>query len=159
MRQCRRQNRYDQRRVRRGGFTLVECLIASVVLAFITMAVAYGLNSTRQNAKFIEERRAQVGVCNALVAQLAAMRYDGPDKPLASDSLDALNGYSDLVTGDGAVASGNPELDGSVYERRVKVETMQSFAGSGGKAGVVTVTVTGPSGELLVRRRVVPVTP
>lgn len=141
----------------RGGFTLIECLIASIVLVFITTAVTYTLSASRQNARYIEEQRNQIILCYGLVARMAALRYDGPDKALVADSLDAKDGYAETLTSAGTAPTGNPDVDGPLYDVAVTVRTTAAYRGDGGKAGVLTVQVIGPSGWVLTWRRVVPV--
>lgn len=144
-------------RARSRGFTLIECLIAAIVLVFITTAVVYTLSASRQNAKYIEEQRTQIALGDALVARLAAMRHDGPDGPPASDSLDAMDGYSEVVTAAQESPTGDPAVDGPVYKRIVTVRTLDEVSGNGAKAAMVTVAVTGPSNQAYLQRRVVPV--
>lgn len=157
MRQGGRPGSTSAARSRTRGFTLIECLIASIVLVFITTAVVYTLSASRQNAKYIEEQRNQIALGDALVARMAAMRYDGPDKAVAADSLDAKDGYSDTLTRQGKAPTGDPDVDGPLYDVTVAVKTTNAYRGDGAKAGVLTVHVTGPSGWVMTRRRVVPV--
>ena len=140
---------------RQNGFTLIECLIASIVLAFITTAVAYTLSAARQNARFVQEQRIQANLAQSLAATIAARPYTDPHLPPVNNSLATMHGFTDHVNS--AAQTPGAGSDDPLFTRRVTVESLSDIAATGARAAVVSVHVTGPSNTTLVHRRIVPI--
>ena len=134
-----------------NGFTLIECLLASVILAFSVTAGVYAVSAARQQEVFITEQEVALVLSNNLMQQVVATGYDGVDPAASADSFD---GYGDAVTSEGDAAAPSA----TTYGRSVSVQTQAAAGlGLGGDLRVVTVTVTTPSGQTWQRRRLLAV--
>jgi prepilin-type N-terminal cleavage/methylation domain-containing protein len=93
------------RRNRRGGFTLAECLIASVVLAIAVIAVSGSIVASQsQNTAQVEDTMA-LNLARQLMEEIAAVPLSTADSSswpsltdrTQYDRVNDFNGYSDIV--------------------------------------------------------------
>jgi type IV pilus modification protein PilV len=95
---------------RRGGMTLIEVMIASVLLAFGLLAMLA--------LQYQAMRGSQVGRHYTVASQLARDRMEELQR----------RPWADLVVGGGWVADADPELDSGVLNESGAVTVEQSFA-------------------------------
>jgi Tfp pilus assembly protein PilV len=145
------------------GFTLVEALIASVILALATVAVLGPVLASQQQAQAIDSGSETLVLAQQLMEEITAKPFADPtdgntvmgagadetDRSLF-DNADDYHGYSDtsktLVAMSGASVG---DAAGDVYTRTVKVEYRSSPSGGvvlSGDFALITVTVTPPDG-------------
>jgi type II secretory pathway pseudopilin PulG len=148
---------------RRGGFTLLEGLVASVILVMLVIGVAAALSASYQQSQSVNTSSAAVTLARQLVDEIAAKPFV-PTDALGTGgtrstftNVSAYNAYSD---GTGAV-NPLPLLEGGTLD----VTGSQSYSRSasvtvGAKPsidtaspttdfGIVTVTVTAPDGQIV----------
>lgn len=141
----------------RRALTLVECLVASLLLALGASAVMIAVSASLQLQKFSGEERTATELGRQLLEELTALAYIDPEDPdyetLAPSGAQGMNGYTDSVDSTGQAAAG----EGS-YSRSLQVTTAQD-AGIAGVTGVgaATVEVTSPSGQVVRLRQILPV--
>lgn len=159
----------------RNGLTLIECMMATVVLAFATLAATTALSASYQQQAFAQEEAEATILAEQLMSQVVSMRYEreptasGPQpdwesrfgaptvavnpqgkiRGKALGQAKNLNNYTDAVVG----TSGT-------YQRRIAVDPASTTPGYNGLAesiGVATVEVIAPSGEsVMIRRLLLP---
>lgn len=146
----------DRSRRRRAGLTLLECLIASVLLALGASAVMVAMSAGLQHQRYAREQRIATELAEQLLEQISARTYVHPDSPAYSDmeptSAQAMDEYSDSVDATGATASGSDAyvramVIGSAWDAGVSTMT---------GVGVATVDVSTPSGRTVRLRRILP---
>jgi prepilin-type N-terminal cleavage/methylation domain-containing protein len=149
-------------RSRRSGFTLLEGLTASVILAILVLGVFGSLSAAYQQSEAV--RASATGIL--LARQLADEIVSRPFNPtntlgaggLASRSLftdvSNYNGYSDASTSMPLLAGGSLDVTGSdAYTRNVSVSvgaapSIDSVSPTSDFA-IVTVSVTCPNGQIV----------
>ena len=165
----------NQMRLRGRGFTLAEALIASVVLAVAVVGIMGPLSATYQQSRNQDESRIAVSLGRQLLEEIVSKPFVDPSDfsttlgpeadesgRSAFDNVDDYNGYHDST--DSSATDFIKRLDGSslpwtgnqIYRRSVAVEYRTTPSGSATASGnfvMVTVTVTGPSGQTYVARR------
>ena len=148
------------RRPRRSGFTLIESLIATVVLAIAVVGIAGAVGASFKQTSALDNDSAAISVARALVEEVASKPYAAS---VASSKASAGNfdrstytsvadyhGYHDTSP---FTTLGGQTLDvGSGYSRSVTYTVPASVTvGSTTTAlndfGRITVTVTSPSGR------------
>ncbi len=136
--------------------TLIECLVASLVLALAASSVLVAMASALQQQRYAEELRVANTLAQQLLEQVSARTFVSPSDPdfaaLAADSAMAMDGYSDTVD-----SMGDTATDTTSYLRILNV----SVAADAGMvqingAGLATVTVTTPSGGTVLLQRILP---
>jgi Tfp pilus assembly protein PilV len=150
---------------RRGGFTLMEGLIASVVLAILVLGVCSTLGTSYQQAVIVKNNAAGIMLGRQLADEITS-------KPLADPSSGSTtlgpgtgmttrgtfthvtnySGYSDTSTSMPLLAGGTLDVTGSdLYSRSVNVvvgaKPSIDTASPTTDFAIVTVTVTGPDGQ------------
>ena len=136
------------------ALTLVECLIASFLLALGASAVMVAISSSFQHSKFSSEERAATEVGRQLLEQVAALPYIDPQDPdfeaLAPSGAQGMSGYADTVDSSGAPATGE-----GTYARSLQVApAADAGVAAVPGAGMATVTVTSPSGQFMRLRQI-----
>jgi Tfp pilus assembly major pilin PilA len=152
----------------RGGYTLAEGMIASVVLAAAVVGIAGTLCASYQQTAVRGNTTTALALAQQLMEEIAARPFDlpegQPNKPgwaggetdrRQYDTVDDYNGYTDLS---GSVQTIDGTLvdlgDGAAYTRTVSVQAGYQPAGLTGPASdflLVTVTVAMPrSNELKI---------
>ena len=116
-------------RSRRDGLSLVECLLASVVLAVAATATLTAIGSSYQQRVFADERQAALRLAGTLMEQAISRPYDAAPPPTGTPAtggggllgglvggvgktLDAVTGSSIELTLVDRLASGLSALDG-----------------------------------------------
>jgi|SRR5687768_7087210 len=141
---------------KRRGLTLLECLIASALLALGSSAVMVAISSAIQQQQYAGERQAATELAMQLLEQVSARPYLDADNPsyesLEATSAQALNGYSDTVDLEGEAVTG-----AAAFSRSLTV-TSASAAGVAGVTGVgiATAQVTTPTGQTIRLSRLLP---
>lgn len=150
-------------RSRRRGFTLIEALIASTVLAAVVVAVGASLSASVRQSAVLEQETTGLMLARQLMEEIAARPFLDPDTGTASsreasralyDNVGDYAGYQDTISaaqpattiqGKAAAVTG-----GKPYARSVAVQfraTATGTATSSGNFALVTVTVTMPDGR------------
>lgn len=135
---------------RRRGLTLVECLIATVVLAFTAAAAATALSASYQQQKAADERAEASLLGERLIAEIAVKPY-APAEPLSSPEPSGGGGLlGGLIGGvlDRVVIAGIALLGIEVDDAEADVRNATNANTLHGMADVVT----GPSGKQYARR-------
>ncbi|HEY8667517.1 MAG TPA: prepilin-type N-terminal cleavage/methylation domain-containing protein [Tepidisphaeraceae bacterium] len=150
---------------RRGGFTLVESLIASVVLAIAVIGVAGVMGTSFKHVEALDQGMTAVSLAKQLMEEIAAKPFLDPvlkTAPLGHEAAETTrasynnigdyDGYADESSGLQTPAGTNVSLGtGQSFTRRVTVEyraTPGGAAASSGDFARVTVTVTCPDGQV-----------
>ena len=150
--------RFDRKHVLRSrrGLTLLECLVASTLLALGSSAVMVAISSGIQQQQYAGEQRVATELAVQLLEQVCARSYLDDDNPsyasLEASSAQGLNGYADTVDSKGEAATG-----AAAFSRSLTV-TGASAAGISGVTGVgvATAQVTTPAGETVRLSRLLP---
>lgn len=79
--------------LRRRGYTLVECMVASAILATGAAAICGSVSASYQNDKFATTQTALLDAADVLLEQAVAL-------PVADGTLADTDGYSETVTDD-----------------------------------------------------------
>jgi hypothetical protein len=151
----------------RSAFTLAEALIASVVLAISVVGIAAAMDCSSQQALATDQAALTTALGKQLLEEIAAKPFPIPgvttnpgwlagnhDRSAYDDAAD-YNGYTDstpITTLSGAII--NP---GGNYTRSVTfVQRINpSDTPGNGDFGLITVSVTGPSGATTLFSRIV----
>src|SRR5688572_2693231 len=140
----------------RRGLTLLECLVASLLLALGASAVMMAASAAMQQQRYAQEQGTAMQLAQQLLEQVSSRIYLHQDNPdyaaLEAESAQAMDGYSDEVDEKGDVATGE-----MAYSRAITVDSasdagMTSIPG----VGVATAVVTTPSGQKIRMSRVLP---
>lgn len=147
---------------RRRGFTLLEGLIASVILAILVLGVAGSLSAAYQQSHVVSTNATAVLLARQLADEIVSKPFSPTDTlgsgGLASRSLftdvSNYNNYSDTSTSIPLLAGGSVDVTGSeAYNRSVSVTVgAQPSIDSVSPAtdfAIVTVTVTCPNGQIV----------
>lgn len=136
---------------RSHGYTLMECLMASVILAVAVAAVAQSLTAGQMETKTAQERIRSMALGSAMMEEILA--YPGPSPTGSNRSAFTIPlDYHNYTEAAGTLRDAAGELYPIEYQkfsRKVSVVpgtfTVSGFASS--VSGVtVTVTVTDPHG-------------
>ena len=143
------------RRVRDDGFTLVECLIASIIVAVAAVSASMAFSSGhRQSAYAVHARRAARPASEMMEYILSLPYYDpqgasnvGPDSGEAQfsdyDNADDLNGYVEFPGELKRVAGGAYPSEYQGFSRSVSATYgAESLDATSGAIPGLTVTVT-----------------
>ena len=138
------------------GVTLIECLVASLLLALGASGVMVAMSASLQQQKYAQEERTASLLAVQLLEEVSARAYIDPDDPdYATRSLSgaqSMNGYADTVD-----TKGHATADPWGYSRTVQVGPAQSSGLSAMVgAGLATVEVTTPSGNVVQMRQILP---
>lgn len=161
--------RYNVARVH--GFTLVEALIATVVLAVATVAVAQMLGASAQQAANMRHQSMSLELARQLMEEIASKpitdstgaislgHETGENSRSQYDQIDDYNGYTDtsdaITMLDGSTVNYG---DGVRYYRSVTVRYRNAPSGASTTSAsapfcVVTVTVGPAGGETVTLTR------
>lgn len=136
---------------KRLGLTMVECLLATVVLAIVGLAMVFVLSSGRARFAYSESALRGVRLGEHLLEEAAARPYSGTGASRSTWCMDDYNGFSDGpkdladFTGN-AYASGDQGFQRTVEvtPSSVAVPQLASFVAAG---KVLKVRVDAPDGE------------
>lgn len=158
----------------RSGFTLIESMMASVVVAIALIGVSGMLASSSDQSQVTKEISNAILLAQQLMEEIAGkplLETDGSHSlgPEASetsrilfDNVDDYHNYSDYSS---AVKDSNGNWfalgDGQQYARKVTVEyrSTPTTANANGDFALVTVTVTAPGGQKAILCRLMSKTP
>ena len=144
----------------RGGFTLLESLIASVVLMISVIGIASTLAASSSQSDSMNEMTTRVALGRQLLEEIAAKPFpiagvttvagytSGNMVRSTYDDVSDYDGYTD--SSPFTTLSGATIATAGTYTRKVSF-TRRANPGdtpsSTGSFGLITVTVTAPSGE------------
>jgi len=156
------------RPLRPTGFSLVEVLLASVILAIISICLTQAIVAGQQQSYNAVDTHRAAALADSLLERVLALPYndpdgdsdpgpeDGEDAYTDFDNLDDYHGYSEDA-GELIDPAGNAWPDAyQACARAVTVadETINVAALGGNHPGqTVTVTVTMPDGRTITVRR------
>jgi len=156
----------SRRGAARGGFTLAESLVASVVLAMAVVGVAGTLTATYQSMSSSAGTTEAVAMARQLIEEISAKPFavpatevdnpgylDGATNRASYDTIGDYQGYADTSNTikklDGAsVAAGS----GGVFARSVTITAGVRPTGHTAPAAdfaLIAVSVTKPNGEII----------
>jgi Tfp pilus assembly protein PilV len=152
---------------RHSAFTLAEALIASVVLAISVVGIAAALACSSQQSLATDETAVTTALGKQLLEEIAAKPFPiagvttnpgwsagNRDRSTYDDAAD-YNGYTDttpITTLAGATINpGGPYARSVAFVQRVN----PSDTPGNGDFGLITVSVTGPSGTTTLFSRIV----
>ncbi|MEM9251030.1 MAG: prepilin-type N-terminal cleavage/methylation domain-containing protein [Planctomycetota bacterium] len=153
---------------RHAGFSLPEVLIASVIVAMVSLTLGQAIVAGHQQSENAVVVHRAALLADSMLERVIALPYDDPDGVsdvgpesgesgyTAFDNVDDYHGYSEtpgnLIDVAGAALPGVYQT----YTRSVQVaaETIDVAALGGAHEGMrITVTVTMPDGRLLSVKR------
>lgn len=143
------------------GYTLMECLMASVVLAVAVAAVAQSLTAGQMETQTAQERIRRMAMGSALMEEILA--YPGPSPTGSNRSVFTTpadyHNYSETAGNLRDAAGDLYPIEYQKFSRKVSVVagtlTVSGFASS--VSGVtVTVTVTDPHSDNWIITRFIP---
>jgi prepilin-type N-terminal cleavage/methylation domain-containing protein len=142
----------------RRGFTLMEGLIASVVLAILALGVIGSLSTAYEQSQYVHDQATSLMLGRQLMDEIVSKSFSSTN-PLGTGgtrstfaNVSAYNSYSDTSTSMPLLGGGSLDVTGSEpYTRSVSVATgtkpsIDSLSPSTDFA-IVTVTVTCPNGQ------------
>lgn len=140
----------------RQGLTLLECLLASLLLALGASAVMMAASAGMQQQRYAREQGAAIILAEQLLEQVSSRTYLHPDNPdyaaLEAESAQAMDGYSDEVDEKGDAATGEVVFERAIVVKPAASAGLVAIPG----AGIATAVVTTPSGEKVSMSRVLP---
>jgi len=157
---------------RRRGFTVYEALLASVVLAYATIAVSGSLTASDSMSQTMQQTVTATALANELLEEISAFPLANPSTgtttPAATATPGARSGFAYIGAFNGYSDSGSslPELNGNrinisnglAYSRSVTVATgaLPSVDNDSPSTdfALVTVKVTTPLGFTVSLQRV-----
>lgn len=143
-------------RRRAHALTLIECLIASLLLALAASAVLVAMGAGLQHQRYAQEQRVATDLAEQLLEQVTARAYIDPADPnfgtLAPAAAQGMDGYTDTVDETGQAAAG------ATYARALDIGTAAEGGVSGiAGAGLAIVQITTPSGQVIRLKRILAV--
>jgi prepilin-type N-terminal cleavage/methylation domain-containing protein len=153
---------------RRLGFSLPEVLLASVILAIVSLTLTQAIVAGQTHAYHALDTHRAAALADSLLERVLALPYEDPDgdsapgpergedDPSAFDNVDDYHGHVEpagqLVNPAGA--RWPDAYQGYARSVRVVEETLDVADLGGSHLGqTVTVTVTQPDGRLITSRR------
>jgi type II secretory pathway pseudopilin PulG len=149
----------------RGAFTLVESMVASLVLAIAVVGIAGTLASSQQQTAALEENATAIALGQQLIEEIAAkplvVTNATPGWPTQTsranyESINDYNGYTD--TNAMSLIGGASSGAGGGFTRTVTLTYPASLFGTTVTAGdwvIVSVTVRDNSGRSVTLNRLV----
>jgi type II secretory pathway pseudopilin PulG len=148
------------------GFTLIESLLASVVLAAAVIVVCSALAASMEHDAVAQERAVAASLARQLMEEISAKPLVDPIDGLLSlgppsgqssrsdfTNIGNYHGYTDQSNGIQMLDGSTVQPGGSRrYTRSVHVEhrlTSSGVPAGAGRFALVTVTATGPSGHVV----------
>jgi prepilin-type N-terminal cleavage/methylation domain-containing protein len=147
--------------LRRRGFTLLEGLVASVILVILVIGVAGALSASYQQSQSVSTSSAAVTLGRQLVDEIVAKPFvptdalgtGGGTRSTFTD-VNAFNDYSDSSSALPLLGGGSLDVTGTQNYSRAASVTVGAkpsidTASPTGDFGIVTVTVTAPDGQII----------
>ncbi|MEM1211901.1 MAG: prepilin-type N-terminal cleavage/methylation domain-containing protein [Planctomycetota bacterium] len=155
-------------RCKRHAFTLIEVLIASTILAFVTLAVVNAIAAGQQQTIAALDDGRTAALAEATLEEVLALPYTDPDGDTTIgpdsgestrsdfDALDDYHGWSQAansITDPGG--TNYPDTFQSLQRAVTVIDQTQSIAALGGDhtGRLITVTVTDPGGRTVTLQR------
>ncbi|HRK30428.1 MAG TPA: prepilin-type N-terminal cleavage/methylation domain-containing protein [Tepidisphaeraceae bacterium] len=156
----------------RSGFTMIESMIASTVLATVVIGISTALMSSHQQTTAMREQSMLLQLTRSLIEEIASTPFtdaaDGfgggwtalnRDRRTYDDIYD-WHGYADASPFQSMTVSGAPLDYPANYRRSVIVEPLLATLApaptlAGSELAQVTVTATSPAGRQYQLRRLV----
>jgi prepilin-type N-terminal cleavage/methylation domain-containing protein len=146
-------------RRRRAGFTLLEGLVASVILAILVLGVAGSLSAAYQESQATTANATAVILARQLADEIVSRPFDGTvvgqsGPRSAFTDIGNYNNYSDNSTSIPSLGEGTVDVTGAdSYRRTVSVvqgamPSIDSVSPTTDFA-IVTVSVTCPNGQVV----------
>jgi len=142
-------------RIRRtSGFTLAECLIASVVLAITVLGICGALTAATRQTEAMEVDACSLSLARQMIEEIASRGFDPPasnDQPGWAAGNANSSQYDDIADFDGvdeqvaALASPERLTDTISFRRQVSVQFRATPSGAINPAGdfaLISVTIT-----------------
>jgi type II secretory pathway pseudopilin PulG len=153
-------DRSADRRARRGGFTLLEGLIASVVLAILVLGVVGSVSTSYQESQSVRATATSVTLGRQLVDEIVSKPFDSTDAlgtggtRSTFTNISAYNNYSDTSNALPLLAGGTIDATGAdQYTRQTSVvagaQPSNDAISPTSDFAIVTVNVAGPGGEVI----------
>jgi hypothetical protein len=148
------------RSARRAGFTLLEGLIASVVLVVLAIGVVGAVSTSYQQSQSVRASSTAVTLARQLNDEIVSKPYD-PSDALGSGGVrstftgvSAYNGYSDNSNALPLLEGGSLDVTGEDnYQRQASVvvgaKPSIDTASPATDFAIVTVSVTCPDGQIV----------
>ena len=134
---------------RRRGLTLIECTVATAVLALAASGAMVAVTAGYQQQRFAQEQAAASAAAQMLLEEVVAKPYRPGLTAAQAASLGAaqgMNNYADEVTATGAVPVAGVAADR--FKRTVRVVAGNTAGyGLSANVAVVVIEVVGPSGR------------
>ena len=142
------------RRLLTGGFTLAECLIASVVLAITVLGICSALTAASHQTEAMEVDACCLSLARQMMEEIASRGFDPPasqDQSGWAAGNTTTSVYDDIADFDGVdqqvAAAPNPErlTDTISFQRQVAVQFRATASGAANPTGdfaMISVTVT-----------------
>jgi prepilin-type N-terminal cleavage/methylation domain-containing protein len=151
-------NFHDAKTYRRRGFTLLEGLVASVVLAILVLGVVGSLTTSYAQSQIVRSNGTAVMLVRQLVDEMSAKPYSssialspGAGTRSSFTSVNNYADYSDTSTSITTLNGGTLDATGAdVYTRQVSAAYATpsiDTASPPNSFAIVNVTVTGPNGK------------
>lgn len=139
------------RPVRHSGFSLIEVIIAMLLISVGVVGLLSAMNTTVKGSADPMVRKQAIAVAESLLEEIALKEFSDPGGPPCAarscfDDVSDYNGYS---------AAGIKDIEGNdiggLAAYSVSVEVAGEALGSIGAAASkkITVTVTAPGGEVI----------
>jgi prepilin-type N-terminal cleavage/methylation domain-containing protein len=152
--------------IHRAGFTLIEAMIASTIVAVAVVGVAGLMAASSAQSMYSRETSIAVLLGRQLMEEIASKplldptdgsRTLGPESGETSRTLyDNVDDYNDYFDKSDAIKTASGDWyalgDGQIYQRKVWVEYRATPSGALDPAGnfaMVTVVVSTPSGQTI----------
>jgi len=148
------------RATRRAGFTLLEGLIASVVLAILVLGVVGSVSTSYQQSQSVRATSTSVTLARQLVDEIVSKPFDSTDAlgtggtRSTFTNVSAYDNYSDTSDSLPLLAGGTIDATGAdQYTRQTSVivgaQPSNDATSPTSDFAIVTVNVTGPDGEVI----------
>lgn len=147
----------------RKAVSLVEAMIAMVVLSITTVALSTALNAGAQQAAAAADLRRATELAEAMMEEVLALPYNDPDGASAlgpesgetRTTFDNVDDYHNLTEATGAVATSTGAAYPAEYNRfaravQATATTIQPAGFSSGVAGLTVTVVVSEAGVTLV---------
>jgi prepilin-type N-terminal cleavage/methylation domain-containing protein len=155
-----RERRIPSTKQRRRGFTLLEGLIAAVVLALLVLGVAGALSASYEQSASVRATSTAINLARQLADEIVSKPFDSSDTlggggpRSAFANVSAYHNYTDNSTALPMLSGGSLDVTGSdAYVRKVTVQpgaqASIDLTSPATNFAIVTVKVTTPTGEVV----------
>ncbi len=157
---------------KRRGFTALEALIATAILAFLTAAVSGALMAGRAQSQLARDTLSASFLAQALMDEIMRLPFNdpngyvtmGPDSNETRTTFNNIDDYSGFTDGVGTSTTSITDLAGnaypSAYQTFTRTVTMQAVSNTPANWGrtlsglLITVTVSRDGADLIKLQRI-----